>query len=137
MLAHTFAFFLLLLQTPRAPRSRHPTCVVTHGEIEKGNTYSVSHGIVMKYLKSHIKCSEYNGMRGLPRSLCLTAWEKETKPEYRDGNIQYYWHYIDGKLCFLKLLYLLKMDPENVCPTIKFSKKMLFWLWRFLCVYYK
>ena len=31
MSAHNFAFFLLLLQTPRAAQSRHPTCVVIHG----------------------------------------------------------------------------------------------------------
>ena len=33
MFTHNFAFFLLLLQTPRAPQSRHPTCVVIHGEM--------------------------------------------------------------------------------------------------------
>ena len=32
MFTHNFAFFLLLLQTPRAAQSRHPTCVVIHGD---------------------------------------------------------------------------------------------------------
>ena len=31
MFTDNYTLFLLLLQTPRAPKSRHPTCVVIHG----------------------------------------------------------------------------------------------------------
>ena len=35
MFTHNYTLFLLLLQTPPAPQSRHPTCVVIHGGIDQ------------------------------------------------------------------------------------------------------
>ena len=63
MLTYSFAFFMLLLQTPRAPQSRHPTCVVIHGVYVKdgklGQIYlltnnsqqTVMHKWVLNFLK--------------------------------------------------------------------------------------
>ena len=53
--------------------------------------------------KAHIKASKHFEMRRVATSTCLTARTESTKLEYRDDNIQYYWHHIVLKLCLKHL----------------------------------